>query len=380
MNFNLDNLKEEEIPQKKQNNENGGGNVPSQATKLIVAVGALLLVAIIGGVCVKFLVLDKKTPAQPVATPTDAVTEEDVARLPLDHSGNLAKTRTQVEGYNEYQLGHEILLLDTIFKVERIALFEGNMDGSAPRENDTLDSYVASCYFIPEAEKTSCQKFYCAMWDGEESLAAYTFEFLKERGLGNTSGYDNYDQYFEDYANAYFTGDYNSLSSNTGNKLRTEGTNFIYSVQKDSRTGFYTYTYSDSFLNHIEDCSRFLPENAINFNINSRDGSNTFSIMTQVENSRGELEDKEVKYYFHQTSDGTIFYDTNSRYSEESTKITYMNRYEMMDFYYYEEDVQSRNISRDDINALLDMGYTWVESNALQKSENGKTHRIYIKN
>ena len=190
MNFNIDNLKEDKTPKKKENDKN--------KTIVIICVFTVFIILILVFVNLLFS-KNKNVNSQTnieVSTP-----QEPTDEIPTNRSISLTNNEMQIESMNAQQLGYEALVLDTIFKVEKIVLYKGYLDNSAPKPSENLSDYVSRCY--GKENKTDCESFYCALWEGKDSLSKFCFELLKKYNLGSAVNYNNYNDFYLDYYNTY---------------------------------------------------------------------------------------------------------------------------------------------------------------------------------
>lgn len=300
--------------------------------------------------------------------------------IPIDHSSNLTLTQYQINDMNDSKFEYEVLLLDTVCKVEKSILYYGCMDNTAPDASESLKEYINRVYNIPEDQKTDCEKFYCALWNGRNKLLDFCFEYLKKNKINGAEKFKNSNEYLNNYIKEYFQ---NAKFNNTSvNKyLKEECEEFLLSIKQDSR-GFYNLSEYDSFIEHFEDYSKYLPKEAENYTVYD-DGSASFTIKKTSKTEKDNNGNPKVyitKFYFHQTGFGEIYYDTSEKVSDDQVEIGYMNRWDNSNFYYYKDEVSWDYIEKDTIEKLVKKGYKWVESNILEKKEGDKTHQIVFIN
>lgn len=317
---------------------------------------------------------------------------KDLENYSLDHSGSLLVDPNSISDMSSKDLGYKVVELNTIGKVEKALIEEGLLDGTMYSKDETFQDYVANCF--DKKDQSNIEKFYCAMYKGEDDLCQFVYDYMKQNNLldknyidesvynnaSNTSGTgistdngtssknnkDSYQNYFYEYYKIYFA-DVNSLDTNED--LKAECISYLQNISRDSK-GFYTNMDVYSFTNHIENCSKYVPSNGSDYYYNSKTGESSFIMHS---------ENKDTRYYFHQTDDGIIYYSENKEESDNNSqeRITYLNRFDNSDFVYFEDKVSANNI---DTEALLNKGYRWDSTNSLIKEANGKTHKVSIIN
>lgn len=350
MNFNVDNLKEP------------GGGTPNKKKPNIAAV--IIIIALIIICCsAAVMLIMSSTKNSSNNSPIETSTEDSVDFSVNNHISTILPDSNLLNSKepDDNTIQYKTLELNMIYKISLLTYKDGLVDGTIFNENETFEDYITRIY--NKDTKSWTEKFYCSLYEGEESVCSFIYDYLCEKDVINDNIFESYKKYMDEYQSNYFD-ERNDFSTNSD--LKKECIEYLSNIKINS-SGYIDFPLKDYFNSHIEDYSKFVPDGAEDFN-QDRNGNASF----KLDDGSGNL----VRYYFHKDSDGEIYYSINKDNADDVIDV--YNRFEKSDFVYYKESIKKANA---DTQKLLDEGYTWQKEDGkdvLVKSENGKTHIINL--